>query len=93
VSRRGRLAVTVRCDRAARVRLGGRVKLGRARVTAKPVTRRVRANHRVTLTLKLPKRALRALADHRRVSATLALRATNAAGTRVTTKRVRLRVR
>jgi hypothetical protein len=79
----------VRCDRTATVRVAGRLIIGGAHVSAKPVTRHIRADRRATLTLRLPRRAARALAHHRHVSLTLTLRATNAAGTSVTTKRVR----
>ncbi len=87
--KRLRLALRVRCDRTATVRIRARLTIGRAHVNAKPVTRHVRANRRATLTLTLPRRAARAIAHHRHVSATLTLRAANPAGTSVTTKRVR----
>ena len=70
------------------MRLGGRLRIGRRRVAVKAVKRRVRANRRVVLSVKLPSRALRALARGRKVSAVFTLRATNAGGTRVVKRKV-----
>lgn len=88
VGRRGRLKLSVRCDRAATVRLSGRLTFRRRHVRLKTAGRRVKGGTRVVMTLQLPKAARRTLARHRRIKAVFTLRATNAGGTRVTRRKV-----
>ena len=88
----GTLALSVKCDQAARVRLAGTLTrlLGKKSKHRRQRARRTRlgpdvaavsAGRSATLTLKLPSAALKALARHVKESVTVTVTATNADGT------------
>ncbi|WP_157260929.1 InlB B-repeat-containing protein [Patulibacter minatonensis] len=85
----GRFTVAVRCDRKAKLVVGGTVKLkvGRKTTTVKLATATSTATTK-TVTIRLPAKAARALKAKAKLSAALTLRATTGAGTTTVGRKV-----
>jgi hypothetical protein len=96
--RKGVLKVRLRCDQTAKVSLKGKIvailKVKSGRRTRKtfriPAVRAsITAGKARSLTVKLPKAAIRALRAHARERVTFTLRATNRNGSRTSTARIK----
>ncbi|MEV4423590.1 carboxypeptidase regulatory-like domain-containing protein [Patulibacter sp. NPDC049589] len=87
--RRGRFTVKVRCDRKAKLVVGGTLKFkrGKKTTTVKLATSTSTATTK-TVSIKVPAKAARALKAKAKLSATLTLRATTSGGTTSAGKKV-----
>lgn len=88
-TKRGRFTVKVRCDRKAKLVVGGTVKYKRGKkATTVKLATSTRTATTTTVTVRLPAKAARALKAKARLSASLTLRASTGTGTTTVGKKV-----